>query len=65
MPFNTNNKIQIVDASGDACDNDNTGLSPSTNIQEFVTSSAVPVADWAPRIRGIKPPLEIHLRVFP
>ena len=22
MPFNTNNKIQIVDASGDACDDD-------------------------------------------
>ena len=33
MPFNTNNKIQIVDASGDACDNDSGKL----NVNAIIT----------------------------
>ena len=32
MPFNTNNKIQIVDASGDACDDDSGKLNVNATI---------------------------------
>ena len=32
MPFNTNNKIQIVDASGDACDDDSGKLNVNATL---------------------------------
>ena len=32
MPFNTNNKIQIVDASGDACDDDSGRINVNATI---------------------------------
>ena len=32
MPFSTNNKIQIVDASGDACDDDSGKLNVNATI---------------------------------
>jgi len=34
MPFNTNNKIQIVDASGDACDDDSGKLNVTANVSD-------------------------------
>ena len=33
MPFNTNNKIQIVDASGDACDDDSGKLNVNADVE--------------------------------
>ena len=52
MPFNTNHKIQIVDASGDACDSDSGKL--NVNIAGGGFDGAITAADNAIIILGAK-----------
>ena len=42
MPFNTNNKIQIVDASGDSCDDDSGKLNVNATL---VAGAAIDIGD--------------------
>ena len=61
MPFNTNNKIQIVDASGDACDDDSgrinvnatIGLGSSTFTTYAQDTSATSAATITSLIGGV------------